>query len=94
MGAPYAAALPRLRFSYIPPVNADRTLMDMPAMMTILTGRLRLSQPDPRAGEVDPVEEDEEDEEEPSPLPVVDEVVELGPPVAIGPTAMVVVPVG
>jgi hypothetical protein len=92
-GPAYAATLPLLRFSYAPPVIADRTLIDTPAMMTILTGRLSLSQPSPRPGEVEPVEE-EEDDEEPSPPPVVDEVVELGPPVAIGPTAMVVVDVG
>jgi hypothetical protein len=62
---------------------ADRTLTDTPTMMTIRTGKLRLFQP--LAGELEP------EEEEPAPLPVVDEVEELDPPVAIGPTVMVVV---
>jgi hypothetical protein len=66
---------------------ADRTLTDTPTMMTIRTGELRLFQP--LAGELE-----SEEEEEPSPLPVVDEVEELEPPVAIGPTVMVVVDVG
>ena len=59
---------------------------DTPTMMTIRTGKLRLFQP--------LTEELESEEEEPSPLPVVDEVEELEPPVAIGPTVMVVVDVG
>jgi hypothetical protein len=66
----------------------DRTPTDTPTMMTIRTGKLRLFQP--LVGEL----ELEEEEEEPSPLPVVDEVEELEPPVAIGPTVMVVVDVG
>jgi hypothetical protein len=65
---------------------ADRTPTDTPTIMTIRTGKLRLFQP--LAGEL------ESEEEEPSPLPVVDEVEELEPPVAIGPTVMVVVDVG
>lgn len=66
---------------------ADRTLTDTPTMMTIRIGKLRLFQP--LAGELE-----SEEEEELSPLPVVDEVEELEPPVAIGPTVMVVVDVG
>lgn len=66
---------------------ADKTLTDTPTMMTIRTGKLRLFQP--LAGELG-----SEEEEEPPPLPVVDEVEELEPPVAIGPTVMVVVDVG
>jgi hypothetical protein len=61
----------------------DRTLTDTATMMTIRTGKLRLFQP--LAGEL---ESEEEEEEEPSPLPVVDEVEELEPSVAIGPTVM------
>jgi hypothetical protein len=74
---------------YDPPRMADRTLTDTPTMMTTRTGKLRLFQP--LAGEL---ESEEEEEEEPFPLPVVDEVEELEPPVAIGPTVMVVVDVG
>jgi hypothetical protein len=66
---------------------ADRTLTDTPTIMTTRTGKLRLFQP--LAGELA-----SEEAEEPSPLPVVDEVEELEPPVAIGPTVMVVVDVG
>ena len=57
--------------------------------MTIRTGKLRLFQP--LVGELEP---EEEEEEEPSPLPVVDEADGLEPPVAIGPTVMVVEDVG
>ena len=57
-------------------------------MMTIRTGKLRLFQP--LAGGL----ESEEEEEEPSPLLAVDEVEELEPSVAIGPTAIVVVDIG
>jgi hypothetical protein len=77
-----------LRILYNLPRMADRTLTETPAMMTIRTGKLSLFQP--LAGEL----ESEEEEEEPSPLPVVDEVEELEPPVAIGPTVIVVVDVG
>ena len=58
-------------------------------MMTIRTGKLRLFQP--LAGGL---ESEEEEEEEPSPLLAVDEVEELEPSVAIGPTAIVVVDIG
>jgi len=69
-------------------VIADRTTTDTATMMTIRTGKLRLSQPLVEEPEL------ESEEEEPSPSPLVDEVEGLEPPVAIGPTLMVVVDVG